>query len=109
VAVAAGFAGIDLLGDLTQNRPDAVVTGSTALVLDVDTKSNLVGEVEATRALWAACSTTMNSDLTNIAPRGGSLLLTVEPALGKYSFRRLKGCLEDATVDGIRADVGGNT
>jgi hypothetical protein len=109
VAFVAVYSGVDLLGDLTQNRPDAMLTGSTAIVLDVEAKSETVGSIEATRSLWAACSTTMDGDLTSISRRGGSMLLNVEPALGKYSFRRLKGCLEDATVDGIRADVGGNT
>jgi hypothetical protein len=109
LAVIAVYSGLDLLGDLTQNRPDAMTSGSTALVLDVEAKSETVGRVEAARSVWAACSTTMDSDLTQIGRRSASLVLTVEPALGKYSFRRLKGCLEDATVDGIRADVGGNT
>jgi hypothetical protein len=109
VAIVGVSAGIDLLGDLTQNRPDAMVAGSTPIVLGVTAKSEMVSDIEAARTLWAACSTTMDSDLTRIASRGGSLLLTVEPALGKYSFRRLKGCLEDATLDGIRGDVRGNT
>jgi hypothetical protein len=108
LAVVIVFAGLDLLGDLTQNRPDATVTGSTSIVLDVATKSETAGKTEAARALWAACSVTVDSNLTRIRPSGSSLVLTAEPQIGKYSFRRLKGCLEDATVDGIRADVGGN-
>jgi hypothetical protein len=109
LAIVALSAGIDLLGDLTQNRPDATVSGSTSIVLDIATKSETAGKTEAARALWAACSVTIDSNLTGIQPRGSSLVLTAEPRIGKYSFRRLKGCLEDATVDGVRADVGGNT
>jgi hypothetical protein len=109
LAIIMVFAGLDLLGDLTQNRPDATVSGSTSIVLDVATKSETAGKTEAARALWAACSVTVDSELSRIQPRGSSLVLTAEPRIGKYSFRRLKGCLEDATVDGVRADVGGNT
>jgi hypothetical protein len=97
--------GIDLLGDLTQNRPDALTTGSTEVTLAIDARSAVIGDVRATRTLWAACSTTVDSDLAGITRTGGSIHLVVEPALGRYSFRRLKGCFEDATVDGIRADV----
>jgi hypothetical protein len=108
LAFVALYSGIDLLGDLTQNRPDAMVSGSTDIALDVDTRGAAIGKTEAARALWSACSITVGSDLTSLRPNGSSLVLTVEPALGKYSFRRLKGCLEDATVDKVRGDVGGN-
>lgn len=109
VLVLVTYAGIDLLGDLTQNRPDAMIGGRTEIVLNVETKNGMVSDREATRSLWAACSSTTSSDLSRIDNVGSSLLLTVRPELGKYSFRRLKGCLEDATLDGIRADVRGDT
>jgi hypothetical protein len=32
-------------------------------------------------------------------------VLAVEPALGEHARRRLVGCLEDATVDLVRANV----
>ena len=106
LAVALTF-GIDELGDLTQNRPDAVVGGSTTVVLDVSVKDiDLGGTTGAAQTLWMACRGTVSNEMTGlelVSP--GRVSLVFEPALGNYSARRLNGCLEDGTVDGLKATL----
>ena len=99
--------GIDELGDLTQDRPDMLVGGSTTMVLDVSVRDlDLGGTLSATRSLWAACRGTVSSDLTQLTSTGPGLVsLKFEPALGRYSMRRLNGCFEDGTVDGLKASL----
>ncbi|MDQ4096015.1 MAG: hypothetical protein M3174_07420 [Actinomycetota bacterium] len=101
------FLAIDELGDLTQNRPDARVGGSTAIELDLSVRdADLGSESDAARSLWMACRGNVSSDLTELSVRpGGTISLVVEPALGPYSMRRLAGCLEDGTVDGLSASL----
>ena len=35
----------------------------------------------------------------------GRFRLLTEPAIGEHSWRRLQGCLEDATIDRVKARV----
>ncbi|HYN36891.1 MAG TPA: hypothetical protein VEV82_07930 [Actinomycetota bacterium] len=106
VAVVVAI-GIDLLGDLTQDRPDAVVGGTTTVLLDVSVRDIDLGtNTQAANSLWMACHGTVSStlvELTSVAP--GRVALQMEPALGHYSMRRLSGCLEDGTVDGMQASL----
>lgn len=109
LALAAAIAlGLDALGDLTQNRPDRDVPGSTSeLLLRVSTRS---GEPPATaaRRLWMACEHTVRNRLLDpgLVEVGDGLMGAVtEPAVGPRSWRRLKGCLEDLTLDHVQATV----
>ena len=99
--------GIDQLGDLTQDRPDVVVGGSTTLVLDVSIKdADLGSTTAAAQTLWMACRGTVSNQMTGlelVSP--GRVSLAFEPALGNYSMRRLNGCLEDGTIDGLSATL----
>lgn len=101
--------GIDVLGDLTQNRPDAKPAASTGLVtLDIDRNGFTRPRLEAARSLWAACSGTLSNahSATSFEPlRGGHVLLVIEPAPGFNAQKRLRGCLDDATLDNVRARV----
>lgn len=106
-AGAITMVGIDQLGDLTQDRPDAVVGGTTTITLDVSVRDMDLGDtLTAAQTLWAACRGTVSSDLTQLSAAGGGRVnLEFEPALGMYSMRRLSGCLEDGTVDGLKASL----
>jgi hypothetical protein len=35
----------------------------------------------------------------------GRFRLTIEPEVGEHSWRRLQGCLEDATLDRVKGHV----
>lgn len=100
---------VDAMGDLTQNRPDRPRPGSRSeIVLAVEARGRQRSPQYATESLWGACRGTVSQRL---APPGavevepGRVRLVTEPALGDNAWRRLRGCLEDATVDLVRANV----
>ena len=101
------FLAIDELGDLTQNRPDARVSGHTPIELDLSVRDRDLGSpAAAANSLWMACKGTVSSELRELSvTSGGTISLLLEPALGPYSMRRLNGCLEDGTIDGLSATL----
>ena len=109
VLVAAGFFGIDALADRTQNRPDRSLPGSsTEIVLSVEGRGRQESPLYAAESLWGACRGTVTQSLAEPGPvevAPGRVRLVTEPALGPHAWRRLRGCLEDATVDLVRARV----
>jgi hypothetical protein len=111
VAFAAAVVfGIDVLGDLTQSRPDAPnVSADTEVVVAV-AERGFNGDVDsAAAALWAVCAgltTSQPVDGGALEPLGGSRYRVVlRPAVGDGERRKLVGCLEDFTVARVRADV----
>ncbi len=100
---------VDVLGDLTQDRPDTVVPGARSeIVLEVRTQDYLGSPLSAAQGLWGACSGTVKQELVDpgVVDLGGSrYLLVTTTAVGEHSWRRLQGCLEDATIDRITAEV----
>jgi hypothetical protein len=107
VLVAVAVVGVDALADLTQNRPDAVVDGTTTVVaFDVGTRDYNGTDIEAANALWAVCAATVSG--TTTAPReaaAGGFEVTVSPAIGNNGHKRLVGCLEDGTLDRVQGHV----
>ena len=108
--VVATLGGIDWLADLTQNRPDQVLPRSRSeVVLDVTVRHHWgPGRLTTAQGLWGACQHTAFRRL--VAPGmveigEGRFRVVTEPALGENAWRRLKGCLEDVTVDRVKADV----
>lgn len=106
VVVAAGIAlFIDALGDATQTRPDRLVPGSrTVIELQMSTRDGS-SAFDAARALWVACG----GDAEDVTPVGDHqpdrYLAEAEPAMGPNAMRKVRGCLEDLTLDRILADV----
>jgi len=98
---------VDQLGDLTQNRPDARVSGTTSIELNLSIQDRDLGSpAAAANSLWMACRGTVSSELTDLSTTtSGTISLTLEPELGPYSMRRLNGCLEDGTIDGLSATL----
>jgi hypothetical protein len=99
-------AGLDVLSDLTQTRPDAVDhTIATEVSFEVETQAYDGTEAEAAEAQWAACAGTVGGTTT---PSGVELVdgrrfrVIVEPAIGPRGKQRLAGCLTDAVVDRVR-------
>ena len=109
VAVTALVGGLDVLADLTQDRPDRIPAGSRSeIVLDVRHRSTGRAEARTAQGLWGACQGTVWQQLTEpgvVELGNGRFLLTTSPAVGEHAWRRLQGCLEDATVDRVRAAV----
>ncbi|HEV2757497.1 MAG TPA: hypothetical protein VG318_17170 [Actinomycetota bacterium] len=110
IAVAAAlFLSIDVLGDLTQNRPDRALPGtSSTLVVEIKTRMPNSSSVETASRLWSACAGTVPAYITTpkIAALGsGKALIVTQPALGEHTQRRLTGCLSDTTLDEVQARV----
>jgi len=109
LAVAGVVMGIDVLADLTQDRPDRVLPGSRSeVLLEVDSRDRTGSELLSAQGLWGACQGTVYQKLaepgvTQVAE--GQFRLLTEPALGEHAWRRLQGCLEDATLDRVKARV----
>ena len=94
------------LAELTQNRPDPAVAGSTTVVaFDVATRDYRGGDETAAQALWAVCSATVDGEITAPAPAGGDFEVTISPAIGENGRKRLVGCLEDGTLDRVMGHV----
>ncbi len=108
--VVVAVVGIDWLADLTQNRPDQVLPGSRSeVVLKVTVRHRFEpAGLTTAEGLWGACQHTAFRQLLEpgIAEVGaGRFRVVTEPALGDHAWRRLKGCLEDITVDRVKADI----
>ena len=108
--VVVTVAGIDWLADLTQNRPDPPLPGSRSeVVLDVTVRHHFApGRLTTAQGLWGACQHTA---FRRLLPPGmvevgeGRFRVVTQPALGDNAWRRLKGCLEDVTVDRVKANI----
>lgn len=116
VVTAVGVVGLQELADATRNEGDHHVPGSQSeIVLDVRTRRSDIDL--GAEGLWAACHLTVGfADVVEPISRvaggpgpgaddEGRYSVTVTPALGKNDERRLRGCLQDGTVDRVWADV----
>jgi hypothetical protein len=113
VLVALSLAGaIDLLADATQSRHSPAVPGtSTVVELRVDQQRDRPA-IEAAEALVVACHGTLRagSAVTDVVTmRADHVRIEVTPPLSELRRRRLFGCLQDATLDLVQADVVGWT
>jgi hypothetical protein len=110
VLALAGLTALGIVGlaELTQNRPDPTVEGSTTVVaFDVATRDYRGGDETAAQALWAVCSATVDGDITAPAFTGDDFRVTISPAIGDNGRKRLVGCLEDGTLDRVVGHVSG--
>ena len=109
VVVALLAVGYQSLADATQTRPDVVRPGTESTVLvDVVNKRTRVGTMPTAANLFGACTPQLGPPFTVVGLTlvdGGRVRVTISPAVGKNAERRLRGCLEDATSDTVRADV----
>lgn len=109
VAAVAVSMGVDALADLTQDRPDRVLPGTRSeIILQVQSHDRGGSALLSAQGLWGACQGTVRHRLaepgvTEVAD--GRFRLVTEPALGEHSWRRLQGCLEDTTLDKVKAHV----
>ena len=108
-AVFALVMGVDMLADLTQDRPDRVLPGSRSeIVLDLRSRDRGGSALLSAQGLWGACQGTVRHRLAEpgvMEVTDGRFRLVTEPALGEHSWRRLQGCLEDTTLDKVKAHV----
>ena len=108
VLVVAAVVAVDVLGDLTQTRPDHPNPGAaTEVVYEVILRDERRPVLPAAQGLWGACQGTIqrNTSPVDVRMEGNVASVVVTPALGTHARQRLQGCLEDATLDRVRGDV----
>ena len=109
VGIALLVAGIDAFADLTQDRPDPVVAGtSTALVIEVTHRETEVSALGTAEAFWVSCRRVLPRRMEAheiVAVGAQQARLVVTPAIGEHALRRFRGCIEDALIDRIQAKV----
>lgn len=114
ITVVAGISvavGVDVLADLTQDRPDAPLpAGAVSVVtLQVDSKAhyNDGGVAAVAETIWGSCTSQLRRhQVPEMVHLGGGLVeAVVTPALGPQAQERLRGCLADGTVDRLKLEV----
>lgn len=99
---------VDMIGDKTQTRPDVVRAGSTSeVVFSLRTKMDRDRRMTA-NALWGACQGTVDSRVVDpgvVRLDETTFRITLAPELGHHARTRLTGCIEDATLDRVVANV----
>lgn len=109
LALTVGAA-VDLLADVTQSRPSPAPAGSAIVVeLTIDQRREQP-VVDRAEALVAACEPTVGSrpEVTGVwAVDDDRVRIEIEPAASELQRRRFFGCLEDATLSSVSADVTG--
>jgi hypothetical protein len=101
-------AGINLLADASESRPEALDAQRTTVVdLSIDQKRTQRSDATVAEAFWIACRNTVppEAQLVGTAEITGGARLTIDRGLGELRRRRLFGCIEDATLDLVRASV----
>jgi hypothetical protein len=100
---------VDAIRDATMSPSvDLGTPGSTSVVLVVEQKGEQRSVTVLAESLWTACRVRLPDDvrLTSIdVAASGTVTLQLNEALGDLGRRRFFGCLEDFTLDLVRADV----
>jgi hypothetical protein len=100
---------VDAIRDATMSPSvDLGTAGATSLVLIVEQKGEARSADVLAESLWTACRVRLPEDveLTSIGLGvHGEVTLQLNEALGDLGRRRFFGCLEDFTLDLVRADV----
>jgi len=113
VVAAVLVLGVDELGDRTQTRPEVVDPASRAEVtLAVRTHGYLGATDDAARTLWEVCRPQLGWR-TQVVEQAqvvdGQLSVVVNPAPGRHATRRLRGCVEDVTLDRVKGRLAAGT
>jgi hypothetical protein len=110
VGLAVAVIGVIALRDATLSTHTAMDPDSRAeLVLDAQSRHAEPGQTlpEMVEALVLTCRLEVRSDLVgSIRAEGdGRFRAVFQPALDESDSKQLRGCLEDWTIDSLRAEV----
>jgi hypothetical protein len=108
VAVAALLVGVWFLREAAESRPETGEQGTSALDLVVSTRETGATTDQIVSALWVSCRLRLPSDaeLVSLEVTGVRRAhLVITPALGRTHHRQFVGCLEDAIIDRVSAEV----
>jgi hypothetical protein len=108
IMITVAVAAVVALAGATQSRPDTIRDGTaTELKLNVFSNSRMDPTGAAVR-LWEACSGTVPRAVSARSFQGSdetAVRIELRPGIGPNGERKLRGCLEDATLDNIQAAV----
>jgi hypothetical protein len=105
-------AGIDFVADRTQTRPDAHIAG-VGTVIELELLGTLARRdpERIVGHLWAMCTgpdvfraRTLPAPATTHGP-GARVTLDLDAHVGEHALARLRGCLNDTTLDRVQARV----
>jgi hypothetical protein len=109
LAAVLSVAAVAFVRELTQTRPQEVTApGTTTIVLDIDQRRHIRPLPTVAQDLWGACRSRLPgaSELTTVRQVDAEQVqIEFERALGRTGRVRIVGCLEDHTLDLVRADV----
>lgn len=105
LAALVAFQLVALLADATQARTDPH-PDLTTLEVDVHTRNGRESAADEAAALWVACQGRLDLDRARVTDAGpGQARLTITAVMGESARRKFVGCLEDATLERVRAGV----
>jgi hypothetical protein len=109
VTLVLSLAAVAVLRELTQTRPKEVTAaGTTLIVLDIDQRRQDRPLPTVAEDLWGSCRSRLPGDvrLTAITQLDDEhVQIEFDRALGSTGRVRIVGCLQDQTLDLVRADV----
>lgn len=110
VVLGLAYVAIDVLADATQTRPDFEHPASRSeVIFRVGTRQHGRRPRLAAEGLWLHCqgATTGRRLIGDELEQVGddTFRAVIQPALGTHAERRLRGCLEDVTVDRVKGRV----
>jgi hypothetical protein len=109
LTVVVSLGAVGALRELTQTRPKEVTAaGTTSIVLDIDQRRQFRPIDVVAEDLWGSCRSRLPGamELTAITQLDAEQVeIVFDRALGRTGRARITGCLEDLTLDLVRADV----
>ena len=109
VTLVLSLAAVGVLRELTQTRPKEVTAaGTTLILLDIDQRRQDRPLPTVAEDLWGACRSRLPGDvrLTAITQLDDEhVQIEFDRSLGSTGRVRIVGCLQDQTLDLVRADV----
>jgi len=109
VIAAVMVVSIVWIQNATKNRVDEATPGTwTEVEFDVSLPGGATPDISAAQRLWGVCQGNLSPEVTDgdlVEVEAGIFGVRLEPALGSNGWRRLKGCLNDATLDRMQGRV----
>jgi hypothetical protein len=110
VGLGVGVLGVSALREATLSTHERVERGSQVEVhIKARTEGGEPGQTlaEMVDALLLTCRLEVTADLVDPAREvsDGRFLAVLDPALDETNRRQFKGCIEDFTIDHLRADI----
>jgi len=107
IVVGGVLFGVHTLEEATEYHGGSGEAARTTVVFTVDGKRFNHGSDLAATTLWETCVGTLGwrDASTPVRQSDGSYVAEVRPSLPGDTRRRLRGCLEDLTLDRIRGSV----